>query len=194
MKNFSRRSLLKLAGMGLLAAVPGWGGAPAMAGADSAKTLIIYYSHSGNTRTLARYIQSQAGGDIVELQTITPYPDEYRAVTEQAKREMESGFLPPLQTKIENLDSYERVFIGSPIWWGTIALPVRTFLSEHDLAGKIVAPFVTHGGSGLARSLNDIKGFCPKATVLEGLAVRGDRTAYAQDEAYQWLQKLGLGK
>jgi flavodoxin len=190
MRNFSRRKLLKLAGAGLLAAAAtGLGGEPAV---DNAKTLIIYYSHSGNTRKLANYIQTQVGGDIIELQPITPYPDKYQAVTEQVKRELESGFLPPLQTKIENLASYDHIFIGSPIWWGTIAPPIRTFLTERDLAGKTIIPFVTHGGSGLSRSVDDIKVLCPKATVLQGLAIRGDRTPYAHDEIRQWLQNLGM--
>lgn len=166
----------------------------AEAKAGGAKVLIVYYSRSGNTRDMAKQIQEKVGGDIVELQTVQPYPSEYKATTEQAKRELESNYFPPLSTKIENIGAYDVVFVGSPNWWSTMAMPVRTFLSENNLSEKTVVPFITHEGSGLGRSVADLKSFCPNATILEGLAVRGSRVNSSQDERTKWLNKLSITK
>ena len=166
----------------------------AEAKAGGANVLIVYYSRSGNTRDMAKQIQAKVGGDIVELQTVQPYPSEYKATTEQAKRELESNYLPPLSTKIENIGAYDVVFVGSPNWWSTMAMPVRTFLSENNLSGKTVVPFITHEGSGLGRSVADLKSFCPNATILEGLAIRGSRVNSSQDEIAKWLNKLSITK
>lgn len=154
--------------------------------------LIVFYSRSGNTRQVADYIHETIGGDSVELQPVEPYPADYSAVTKQAKRELESGYKPALKTRIEDIGSYRVVFLGSPNWWGTIASPVRTFLSEYDMTGKIIAPFITHEGSGLGRSAADIASLCKNATVLESLAVRGCNAATAKHDVTQWLRRIGL--
>lgn len=149
----SRRSLLKYTVAGLLA---GFGGrllphvSSAYAATEGgAKALVVYYSRSGNTRAVAEAIHAAVGGDIVELQPVTPYPEAYRATTDQAKQELASGYKPPLKNRIGHIEAYDVVFVGSPNWWGTVAGPVRTFLSEYDLAGKRIAPFITHEGSAL---------------------------------------------
>lgn len=159
---------------------------------QTGKTLIVYYSRTGNTATIAKYIQDSVGADMLALETVTPYPEEYRATTEQAKRELQSGYMPPLKTAIPDMAAYARVFVGSPNWWGTIAPPVMTFLSECDMSGKILIPFITHEGSGLARSGADIKKLCPTATLVAGLAIRGGKVKAAQPEVAAWLSKLGL--
>ena len=180
----SRRSLLKYTVAGLLA---GFGGrllphvSSAYAATEGgAKALVVYYSRSGNTRAVAEAIHAAVGGDIVELQPVTPYPEAYRATS--------------LKHRIGHIEAYDVVFVGSPNWWGSVAGPVRTFLSEYDLAGKRIAPFITHEGSALGRSVADIKTFCPKAVVLDGLAVRGSRAASAQGEVAAWLRKIGMEK
>jgi flavodoxin len=156
------------------------------------KVLIVYFSRSGNTREIANLIHKSIGGDIVEIQTVEPYPGNYDAVTKQAKQELESGYKPALKTKIENIQSYDVVFIGYPIWWGTIPRPVVTFLSEYDLAGKTIVPFATHEGSGLGQSVGDITKLCPQSTVKDGLAVRGGNVRNARNEVASWLGKIGM--
>ena len=155
------------------------------------KVLITYYSRSGNTREIANQIHKSVGGDIIELQTVEPYPDDYDAVTKQAKQELNSGYKPALKTKVENIGSYDVIFVGTPNWWGTIAAPVKTFLSEYDLSGKTIVPFITHGGSGLGRSVTDISKLCPKSTLLDGIAVWGRDVKTAQNEVSEWLQNKG---
>lgn len=196
----TRRSFMKLAAAGLLAGaasriVPGLSSADAAEkpGRDR-KVLVVYYSRSGNTRYMANQIHDMVGGDIVELQTVNPYPDEYRATTEQARRELDSGYKPPLTTEIKNLASYDVIFVGSPCWWGTYAAPVKTFLSDADFSGKTLVPFITHGGSGLGRAPADMAKLCPGATLLEGLAVRGDSVKTAQKDVESWLRKIGMRK
>ena len=158
------------------------------------KILVAYFSHSGNTREIANQIHKSVGGDIFEIQSVKPYPHDYDAVVEQAKQELESGYKPALKTKIENIKSYDLVFIGYPIWWGTVPAPVRTFLSEYDFSGKTIVPFCTHEGSGLGRSVTDISKLCPKSTLLDGVAIRGRDVKTAQNKVSEWLQKIKITK
>ena len=156
------------------------------------KILVAYFSHSGNTREIANQIHENVGGSIFEIVTVDSYPSNYDEVVKQAKQEQESGSKPTLKTKIENIESYEVVFIGHPNWWGTIPRPVATFLSEYDFSGKTIVPFCTHEGSGLGRSERDIKKLCPNSGVLKGLAIRGRDVKNAQNEVSKWLHELEM--
>mgnify|MGYP001772922647 CR=1 FL=1 len=157
-----------------------------------AKILIVYYSWSGNTRRVAQVIQGYVGGDLVELIPEQPYPTSYQETVRQAKREIQSGYLPPLKTKVENIEQYDIVFIGSPNWWGTIAPPVTSFLSSHSLSGKTIAPFITHGGGGRGRSIEEIKRLCPNSKILPEFVVYGSGGRDLQQKVQSWLQKIGL--
>ena len=163
-------------------------------GIQGRKTLIIYYSRSGHTREAAKKIQAQTGGDLLEIETAAPYPREYADVVQQAKQEIEADYKPEIKTKVENIASYDVVFIGSPIWWGTIAPPVASFLAKNDLAGKTVVPFVTHAGSGLAQSVGDIKKLAPAAKVLDGLAIEGSKVNEANEKITSWLSRLQVSE
>lgn len=158
----------------------------------SSKVLTIYFSHSGNTKKIAEHIHKQMGGDIVEIRAADPYPNDYNAVVEQAKQEWKSGYRPALKTKVKNIDSYDVIFVGSPNWCNTVAPPVKTFLTEYDLSGKSIAPFITHAGSGMGRSVTDIAKLCPESNILDGLAVWGDSAKTAQNEVSEWLLELGM--
>lgn len=160
---------------------------------DNWNILTVFYSHSGNTRALARLIQQLAGGDLLEILPVTPYPADYNTVVNQAKRELQAGYRPPLQTVKENIGNYDVILVGSPNWWNRAAPPVMTFLAGHDLSGKAIAPFITHEGTGLGQSAGDIAQLCPGATILEGLAVRGGRVKGAQRELAEWLARLDIG-
>ncbi len=161
-------------------------------GSENGKVLVTYFSHSGNTREIANRIHSVVGGDIFEIQAVQPYPTEYNAVVEQAKKELQSGYRPRLKTEVRDIESYSVIFVGYPNWWSTIPMPVVTFLSEHDFSGKTIAPFCTHEGSRLGRSVGDIAKLCPGSTVLEGLAVRGSDVRNAQNELSGWLKRISI--
>jgi flavodoxin len=154
--------------------------------------LVGYFSHSGNTRVIAKQIHDNVGGDIFEIVAVDPYPSDYDEVVEQAGKELRTQYRPKLKTKVENMESYNAVFVGYPNWWGTIPTPIATFLSEYDFSGKSIVPFCTNEGSGLGRSIKDIKELCPQSTILDGLAVWGNNVRKAQNDVSKWLRKLGM--
>ena len=158
------------------------------------KILVAYFSHSGNTREIANQIHKILGGNIFEIQTVKPYPNDYNAVVNQARQELDSDYKPALKTKIENIKSYDLVFIGYPIWCGTIPAPVKTFLSGYDFSGKTIVPFCTHGGGGPGRSITDISKLCPKSTLLDSFAILGSDVKTAQNEVSEWLRKIKITK
>jgi len=152
--------------------------------------LVAYFSHSGNTREVARQIHKIAGGELFEIQAVKPYPRDYDAVVQQARKELDSGDKPTLKTRLEDIKPYALVCIGYPNWWGTLPRPIVTFLSEHDLSGKTIAPFCTHEGSGLGRSATDLSKLCPRSTVVGGLAIRGSDVKNAQNKISAWLNSI----
>lgn len=154
--------------------------------------LVAYFSHTGNTREIASQIHKNVGGDIFEIATVNPYPLDYDALVDQAKKEQVDDYRPELATKVENMDSYDVVFVGYPNWWETMPMAVFSFLEEYDFSGKTIVPFCTHEGSRLGRSVEDIKRLCPQSTILDGLAVRGSEVKNAQDEVSEWLRELEM--
>jgi flavodoxin len=158
------------------------------------KILVAYFSHSGNTREIANQIYENVGDTIFEIQSVDLYPSDYDGVVEQAKKEMQSGYRPMLKTEIEDMESYEVVFVGYPNWWGTIPMPVATFLSKYNFSGKTIVPFCTHEGSRFGRSVTDITKLCPQSTILDGFAIRGRDIKNAQDEVSRWLREIGIAE
>ena len=151
------------------------------------KTLVVYFSHTGNTRTMAEMIQKKTNGDIFEIVTVDKYPDDYDTVVAQAKKEQEANFRPKLKTTFEKITEYDVVFVGSPSWWGTFSMAVMTFLESVDLAGKTVIPFITHEGSALGRAPADLKKLCASSPHLPGHAVFGSRVKSAEGQIAAWL-------
>ena len=155
------------------------------------KVLIAYYSLSGNTKDVAEAILSKTGGDIFRIETVQSYPEEYRATTAQAKREINEGFRPELKGKIDNIAQYDIIFIGSPNWWGTIAPAVSSFLADYDLKGKTVIPFITHGGGGVQNTITDLTAQCNGCSVKQnGWVGYGSRTLGVSG----WLEDMGFKK
>lgn len=158
------------------------------------KVLVVYFSHTGNTRTIAGYIHDTVKSDLMEIKTADTYTDDYDALLAQIREEVASEYCPPLTTKIENISSYDVVFIGYPIWVETAAPPIRSFLTTHDLAGKTVVPFCTSGTSSAEASYRLVRSLCPQSTVLEGIQIRRGTYDTAYDRVTAWLQKLGIVK
>lgn len=154
------------------------------------KILIAYFSHTGNTKALAEGIQKEVGGDLFEIEPQDAYPQDHDRVVQQAKGEVNSGYTPKLKNKALDISSYDVIFIGAPIWWYTVAPPVRTFLTEYDLSGKTIIPFSTHKGSGLSGIDKTMKELQPKAKVLEGIAIWDDHAKNMQPDIAKWLQGL----
>ncbi|MBP5615059.1 MAG: NAD(P)H-dependent oxidoreductase [Alphaproteobacteria bacterium] len=130
-----------------------------------AKTLVAYFTLTGNTQHAAEIIAQKAGADLYQIELITPYPSDYKEQIALAKKELSEGTLPLIKDLPANLDEYDIIFVGSPVWWGTIATPVRTFLASGALKGKTVIPFVTHGSGGPDKSFTDTKELCKDCKV-----------------------------
>ncbi|BBB92556.1 MAG TPA: flavodoxin [Methylomusa anaerophila] len=164
---------------------------------QNAKTdsmLIAYFSKTGNTREIANQIHANVGSDLFEIKTVDPYPVDYNATTEQAKREQESNYRPKLTATVPNMAAYDVVFLGYPNWWGTMPMALFTFLEGYNFSGKTIIPFCTHEGSRLGRSVSDLRQLCPQANILDGLAVRGSSVRNAQNDVATWLRQIGMVK
>lgn len=189
----SRRNLLKwlafmlAAGSFFLFARTGY------AASEKRRILIVYFSHTGNTRTVARQIHALVGGDLLELQTTQTYLTVHADTVRQAEQECEDNFRPQLSTRFpENMNEYDVIFIGYPVWAYTMPMALYSFFDRFTFPGKTIVPFSTHLGSGLADGPEQIARLCPQARVLEGIAIRGNRVAESQETVERWLRQLGL--
>lgn len=161
---------------------------------DAGKTLIVYFSWGGNTKTVANTIHDLIGGDIVEVETVIPYPNTYEEVIHIAPGELASDYRPELRTKVDNMDEYDTLIVGTPIWGGHLTPAMKSFLASYNLSGKSIAPFCTHGGSGTAQSVNDIRSVCPNSTILGSLAVYGSRAESSRADVERWIKQLEIIK
>lgn len=151
----------------------------------------------GSTEIVARQIHDLVGGDFVEIQTAKPYPADYKTTVQQNVDEANSGFKPELKTRIENMDSYDTVYLGYPTWAMDIPRPIASFLSEYNLKGKTIIPFNTNGGYGLGSTVNSIKELCPDSTILDAFEMPGANVRDAQEvqkAVSEWLNKIGTKK
>lgn len=156
------------------------------------KVLVAYFSRSGNTRAVADHIKNLTGGDMFETQVAKPYPEEYHACTEVAKKEKEDNARPTLKNKVENMASYDVIFVGYPNWWGTMPMPILTFLESYDLSGKVVIPFCTHGGGGEQNCFKDFVKHIGKADSKKGFLISGGQASSARPQVESWLKGLKL--
>ena len=169
----------------------------------SKKILIVYLSRTNNTRAIAEIIQKNVGGKLVVLELITPYPADYQATVQQVVKENETGYLPPLKTKIDSIQNYDVVFVGFPTWDMKMPPPMKSFLKQNDLSGKTVIPFNTNAGYGVGSGFQTVKELCPNSKVLEGFSIQGgverdgvyfviksEKAKQAETEVVKWLKKI----
>lgn len=155
------------------------------------KILILYYSYGGNTRRIAKLIQENIGGDLEEIHTVQRYSGSYNEVVEQGRKEVDSGYMPEIQPLSVNPSDYDRIILGSPVWWYTFAPAIKTFLHQYDLSGKIICPFSTNGGWP-GHLLKDISRACGNAVIKKGMDIRfEDRSLITEEkEIIQWIQTI----
>ena len=156
------------------------------------KVLVAYFSRSGNTKAIANYIKDLTGGDLFEIQTAKPYPADYHACTEVAKKEKNDNARPALKEKVKNMEEYDIIFIGFPNWWGTMPMPILTFLESYKLEGKIVIPFCTHGGGGEQSCFRDFVKNTSKATNKKGFITSGGAASSARPQVEKWLKEIDI--
>jgi flavodoxin len=174
--------------------------------AQKLKSLVAYFSRpgknyvnsiivdlpTGNTEIVATMIQEMTKGDLFHIEAVRAYPVDYTETTEVAQMELRTKARPKLTRHLETMDSYDRIILGYPNWWGTMPMPVFTFLEEYNFSGKMILPFCTHEGSGMGHSIADIRTTCPQSTVLDGLAIRGGEVKNAKGEVATWLRQTGM--
>lgn len=147
---------------------------------------------TGNTGLVADMIAEATGGELFSILTAEQYPDNYNDTIDVGQTEKGANARPELISHIDNLDSYDTVFLGFPNWWGDMPMAVYSFLDEYDLGGKTIIPFVTSGGSGFSGTIQAIENAEPDAAVLEGLSLRDSRSPQTADDVTDWLARLGL--
>ncbi len=158
------------------------------------KILVAYFSWSGNTQTMANLVAEKTGGELFRIVPEVAYTQS--DVFDRSKNELDNGTRPAITTHIdaEVMAGYDTVFLGFPIWWYDLPMPVWTFLEEYDFSGKTVIPFFTHNGSSSgAGSLGTLKKLLPSATVRTGdaLSVAGNSVSDAENKVDSWLSGLG---
>lgn len=168
--------------------------------APGGRYLVLYASRTGNTERVAQLIRTTLGCDILEVEPETPYDDDYDAMLERSQEELAAirrGVYPPVKTAVGSFDDYDIVFVGYPIWYGSMATPMQTFLHTHasELAGKRIALFATSGSSGMSASVVEARGLCPGATVIERtLLLTSSTISRMETDVPEWLEEIGAGR
>ena len=159
---------------------------------DKDKTLIVYFSWSGNTENAAKIIHEQTGADIVELELVHPYTTSYNKVLDDSQKDLNNGTRPELKTKIDNIDQYDTIILGYPNWWATIPMPIVTLLESYDFSGKTIIPFCSHGGGEFGQSISDISKYAPNSKIGEPLSIHYSGGSSLSSDIQKWLSKNGI--
>ena len=159
---------------------------------EAPKMLVLYYSQTSNTKAVAQEIATKLGADIEEIVAVNPYDGDFQATIERGKKELDEGVFPEIQPLKADPAQYDVIFIGYPVWFGTYAPPVITWLNQVDLSGKKVVPFCTFGSGGLDSSTRDLAEAEPKAEILPGYGVRAARLEAMPEEIDQFLKASGF--
>ena len=146
------------------------------------KVLVAYFSHTGTTEGVAQTIAQLTGADLAEIQRAEEYKDLY----EEAEKEIQDGEHPEITVSVDDISSYDTIFIGYPIWWKEAPAMIATFLAENNFAGKTIIPFCTSSSDSIDNSLHIFNELCPDAQIAEAL------TANNTDDIEPWIESLGL--
>lgn len=185
---FPRRNLLKAvpvaaAGLVLTAAET----SAQRSSTEPGKILVAYFSRTGNTAVIARQIGRATNATLFEIETQTPYPEDYQDTVEQARRETQSGYLPPLGHFVADIGRYDTIYLGMPIWGMTTPPVIRSFLRAHDLSGRTVIPFITHGGYGLGNSIEVLRAHIAGADMRQAFSMEADQERRTLERVSGWL-------
>ncbi len=153
------------------------------------KYLVAYFSLSGNTKSVAEKIADCKNADLFEIKPVEEYPTDYTTVVNIAKKEKNSDYQPDL-VDYGDVSDYDVIFIGTPVWWYTMAQVVKAYVLHNDFSGKIIVPFCTHGGGGASSTYSDLQKYAPDATVLKGLTVYGDSASL--EDIQSWIKELNI--
>lgn len=168
------------------------------------KILIAYYSRRGenyvsgdirilergNNEVIAEKIkQLLPEADLLHIDTVKPYAEDYNVCIEEAKAELRTQARPAMKSPLERIDQYDTIILGYPNWWGTMPMVVYTFLESYDFAGKTIIPFCSHEGSGMGVSERTIAQLAPTAKLIKGVSIQGSHAAHADREVREIVSK-----
>lgn len=153
------------------------------------KTLVAFFTRSGNTQVIAGTLHRLLGAQIFQIRPLRAYPDDYEETVEQARQERDRGYEPPLETRVPGFASFATVYLGFPIWGETTPPVIRSFLKAHDWSGKTLQPFITHGGYGPGNSMAILRSHAPGARIEEPFVLEADQERRTLNQVKQWLGK-----
>ncbi|WP_079240848.1 flavodoxin family protein [Chryseobacterium indologenes] len=169
--------------------------------------LIVYLSRTKNTKTIADIIHQNTGGTLIELELQNPYPEDYKAIVDQVAKENDTNFLPPLKTKIDDIEKYDVIFLGFPTWGMQLPPPMKSFLCQNNFKGKTIILFNTNAGYGIGNSFDTVKKLSPGSKILEGFTIKGGverdgilfvmegkKKIEAEKKVKEWLIRIGMPK
>lgn len=161
--------------------------------------LVLYCSRTGSTERMAQQIQKVLDCDILEVEPQVAYDSDYDGMLSRAQEELSAirqGNYPAIKTSVEDFDDYDIVFVGYPIWYGSIATPMQTFLHNHasKFAGKRIALFATSGSSSISTSVDEARGLCSGATFTETLLLTSSTLSQMESRVSAWLETLGASR
>lgn len=143
----------------------------------------------GNLQVMAQVIEENTGADVFHIVVSEPYDPEYDVMHDRAIEEIDNNTLPMLTNSVHNMEQYDVIYLGTPVWSGVLPQPVVTFLTENDLSGKTIIPFGIHLGSRFGRMLDQIEELCPEATLAEGFTISASTSNNdVRDEFGEWLE------
>lgn len=170
---------------------------------ENKKSLIIYFSHTGqnwmknglenidkgNTEIVAEKIQALTGADMFKVETVKEYPFDYYDCCAVAKQELKDDARPKLVRSIESISEYDTIYIGTPIWYGHVAMAIFSAIEGLDFSGKNIKLFVTHEGSGLGNCPDDIAKLCATGNIKRAIAIRGSSASESDDIIKEWVEE-----
>lgn len=158
---------------------------------EDKKSLVVYFSYSGNTEKIANLIAQEIDADTFEIVPVHAYPSDYDECVDLASDEKSQNARPQFEGSVSNMDTYDTIYLGYPCWWGTAPMITFTFLESYDMSGKTIIPFTTHGGSGFGSSVNDIRASASEAVISEnGLSIRDSEVDSSTDTVSSWIESL----
>ena len=157
------------------------------------KKLVVFYSYTGHTKMIAESIQQKLNCDILEIKPVKPYSTDYQTVVDEEQNNSSAGKTPDIQKIDKNINEYDEIIIGTPVWWYTIAPVIRTFLTQNDLSNKTIKPFATNAG-WLGHTFQEIQKLCPNSKVDKGMNIVFesylDNLVTSPDEIEKWIDEL----
>lgn len=154
------------------------------------KTLVVYYSYSGNTKKVVDMIKEKKNFDVLEIKPVNDYSDDYQKVVDDEEAKMDMNEIIEIKDVNVNLDYYDRILLGTGVWWYKITPAIRSFLNKYDLKDKVIVPFITNGG-WLGEALNDVKRYAKKSTIKDAITIKfNGNTMEDSNKVESWIDSL----